>query len=175
MMRLLVCLLLILQFTTPAMAGGAGTACPATPTDLVVAGYQKVATNGDEAGYQQLVYGGADSSFSVTDFLNRDRAGADRKRVVESLARQLLKQSGDGTVQQVNQDRVDTLGLNLVALLYTAHDNDTVTRVEAGAVAHRDGCYSVLRYSHAGDTGRNASLDAYLALVGDWHRQTIKR
>ena len=175
MMRLLVFLLLILQFATPAMASGAGTACPATPTDLVVAGYQKVATNGDEAGYQQLVYGGANSSFSVTDFLNRDRTGADRKRVVESLARQLLKQSGDGTVQQVNQDRVDTLGLNLVALLYTAHDNNTVTRVEAGAVVHRDGCYSLLRYSYAGETGRNASLDAYLALVGDWHRQTIKR
>ena len=161
MMRFLIFLLLILQFATPATAD--------------VAGYQKVATNGDEAGYQQLVYGGIDSSFSITDFLNKDRAGADRERVVESLAKQLLKQSGDGTVQQVNQDRVDTLSLNLVALLYTARDDDTVTRIEAGAVAHRDGCYSVLRYSHAGETGRDASLDIYLALVSDWHRQTVNR
>ena len=175
MMRFLVFLLLILQFATPATADGAGTACRATPDDLVVAGYQKVATNGDEAGYQQLVYGGIDSSFSITDFLNKDRAGADRERVVESLAKQLLKQSGDGTVQQVNQDRVDTLSLNLVALLYTARDDDTVTRIEAGAVAHRDGCYSVLRYSHAGETGRDAALDIYLALVSDWHRQTVNR
>ena len=175
MMRFLVFLLLILQFATPATADGAGTACRATPDDLVVAGYQKVATNGDEAGYQQLVYGGIDSSFSITDFLNKDRAGADRERVVESLAKQLLKQSGDGTVQQVNQDRVETLSLNLVALLYTARDDDTVTRIEAGAVAHRDGCYSVLRYSHAGETGRDASLDIYLALVSDWHRQTVNR
>ena len=175
MMRFLVFLLLILQFATPATADGAGTACRATPDDLVVAGYQKVATNGDEAGYQQLVYGGIDSSFSITDFLNKDRAGADRERVVESLAKQLLKQSGDGTVQQVNQDRVETLSLNLVALLYTARDDDTVTRIEAGAVAHRDGCYSVLRYSHAGETGRDAALDIYLALVSDWHRQTVNR
>ena len=107
--------------------------------------------------------------------MNKDRAGADRKRVVESLAKQLLKQSGDGTVQQVNQDRVETLSLNLVALLYTARDDDTVTRIEAGAVAHRDGCYSVLRYSHAGETGRDAALDIYLALVSDWHRQTVNR
>ena len=175
MMRFLIFLLLILQFATPATADGAGTACRATPDDLVVAGYQKVATNGDEAGYQQLVYGGIDSSFSITDFLNKDRAGADRERVVESLAKQLLKQSGDGTVQQVNQDRVETLSLNLVALLYTARDDDTVTRIEAGAVAHRDGCYSVLRYSHAGETGRDAALDIYLALVSDWHRQTVNR
>ena len=175
MMRFLVLLPLIMQFAAPAMADGAGAACAATPDDLVLAGYQKVATNGDEAGYQQLVYGGTNSSFSVTDFLTKDRAGADRKRVVESLARQLMKQGGDGTVQQVKQDRVDTLGLNLVALLYTAHDNDIVTRVEAGAVALRDGCYSVLRYSHAEKTGRDASLDAYLALVRDWHQQTVKR
>ena len=66
-------------------------------------------------------------------------------------------------------------GFDLIALLYVASDSAGLTRIEAGSVAFREGCYTVLRYSAAGQAGRNALLDAYLALISDWHGQITRR
>ena len=169
-MRLFICLLLALTTAIPAIAGDSAAACPVTSDDLMVKGHHQVSSMGDGAGFQQLVYGGQNSAFSITDFLIRDRAGVDRERVIESVAQQLVKQTDDGTVQQVNPNRVTALGLDLVALLYIAKADDDITRIEAGGVIHRDGCYSVLRYSQAGPADRKAMLDRYLALIRSWHQ-----
>ena len=83
--------------------------------------------------------------------------------------------SVDGDVQQVNPDRVTAFGFELIAFLYVVSNSASLTRIEAGSVAFRDGCYTVLRHSAAGQAGRNALLDAYLALISDWHGQITRR
>ena len=175
MMRSLLFVLAFLTAALPAQAEKHAQICSAAPDDLAVPGHREISTLSDGDGFRQKIFRAADGSFSIVDFMMRDRAGRDRDRVVESLARQLRAKSADGEVQQVNPERVVAFGLDLIALLYVASDSAGLTKVEAGSVAFRDGCYTVLRYSHAGRKGRNASLDAYLALVGDWHRQVTPR
>jgi len=169
MFRLLY-LLLVLTIAMPAMASGSGATCHPTSEAYPVADHKQVSVRGDDTGFQQLVYGGMNSAFSITDFLVRDRTGTDRQRVIESVAKQLVKQADDGIVQQVNPHRVTALDLDLVALLYISTIDDGITRIEAGSVIQRDGCYTVLRYSQAGHVTRNTALDSYLELIKSWHQ-----
>lgn len=174
-MRSLAFILLLLTAALPVQADSHARACQAAPDNLVFDGYQKISTLEDGGGFRQQVHRGAGAALSIVDFTARDRAGRDRSRVVESLARQLRTTSGDGGVQQVNPDRVTAFGFDLIAFLYVASDSAGLTRIEAGSVAFREGCYTVLRHSAAGQAGRNALLDAYLALISDWHGQITRR